>query len=56
VSYYDALVVLQAVIVTWAIFVVLTLFTMQSRFDFSSWGPLYVRRRRAPLRGAPPRH
>jgi len=47
VSYYNALVVLQAVIVTWAIFVVLTVFTMQSRINFSSWGPLYVHRIRA---------
>jgi FtsH-binding integral membrane protein len=36
---YDSRIVLQAVIITFAIFVGLTLFTFQTKYDFSSWQP-----------------
>ena len=39
-SFYDALVVLQAVLTTLLVFIALTIFTVQSRIDFSGWGPL----------------
>ncbi|KXS15770.1 UPF0005-domain-containing protein [Gonapodya prolifera JEL478] len=39
VSLYDSRVVLQAVIITFALFVLLTIFTIQSKFDFSGLGP-----------------
>lgn len=38
VSYYDSNIVMQALLITLAIFVGLTLFTLQSKYDFSSWG------------------
>ncbi|KND02067.1 uncharacterized protein SPPG_02570 [Spizellomyces punctatus DAOM BR117] len=39
VSFFDSVTVLQAVVLTFALFVGLTLFTLQSKYDFSSWGP-----------------
>ena len=39
VSIYDTTLVLQAVILTFTIFVGLTLFTMQTKYDFSAWAP-----------------
>ncbi|KAJ3281799.1 Transmembrane BAX inhibitor motif-containing protein 4 [Borealophlyctis nickersoniae] len=39
VTFYDSLVVLQAVILTFSLFVGLTLFTLQTKYDFTSWGP-----------------
>ncbi|KAI8818771.1 transmembrane BAX inhibitor motif-containing protein [Fimicolochytrium jonesii] len=39
VTFFDSIVVLQAVILTFALFVGLTLFTLQTKYDFSSWGP-----------------
>jgi FtsH-binding integral membrane protein len=42
-SYYDANVVLQALVLTAGLFVGLTLFTFQTKFDFVSWGGfLYI--------------
>ncbi|KAJ1725848.1 hypothetical protein LPJ53_000109 [Coemansia erecta] len=39
-AFYSTSVVLQAIAITLGLFVVLTLFTVQSRYDFSSMGPL----------------
>ncbi|EJT52685.1 vacuole protein [Trichosporon asahii var. asahii CBS 8904] len=39
VSYYDTFVVLQALLITSGVFVGLTLFTFQTKYDFSSFGP-----------------
>jgi len=39
VSFYDQTIVLQALIITLFVFAGLTLFTLQSKFDFSSLGP-----------------
>ncbi|RKO92924.1 inhibitor of apoptosis-promoting Bax1-domain-containing protein [Blyttiomyces helicus] len=39
VTFYDSRIVLQAVIITFALFVGLTLFTFQTKYDFSSWAP-----------------
>jgi FtsH-binding integral membrane protein len=36
-SFYDSRIVLQAVIITGALFVALTLFACQTKYDFSSW-------------------
>ncbi|RMD43473.1 hypothetical protein DV735_g1640, partial [Chaetothyriales sp. CBS 134920] len=38
-SYYDARVVIEALILTLAIFVFLTLFACQTKYDFTSWTP-----------------
>ncbi|KLT38701.1 UPF0005-domain-containing protein [Cutaneotrichosporon oleaginosum] len=38
-SFYDAKVVLQALLITTGVFVGLTLFTFQTKLDFSSFGP-----------------
>ncbi|KAJ9107720.1 hypothetical protein QFC21_001180 [Naganishia friedmannii] len=38
-SYYSARIVLQALIITTGVFVGLTLFTFQSKYDFSNMGP-----------------
>jgi len=42
VTFFDRVVVLQALIVTFGLFVGLTLFAVQSKYDFSSWGPFLV--------------
>ncbi|EIW72118.1 vacuolar protein [Tremella mesenterica] len=39
VSYYDSKIVLQALFITLGVFAGLTLFTFQTKFDFSSFGP-----------------
>ncbi|WVO17170.1 hypothetical protein L204_104862 [Cryptococcus depauperatus] len=39
VSYYESRIVLQALFITVGIFVGLTLFTFQTKYDFSSWAP-----------------
>jgi hypothetical protein len=39
-SYYESRIVCQALLITVGVFVGLTLFTMQSKYDFSSLGPL----------------
>ncbi|CAG8593249.1 4806_t:CDS:2 [Diversispora eburnea] len=39
VSMYNARVVLQSFIITFGVFLALQIFTLQSKFDFSSWGP-----------------
>ena len=36
---YDPITVLQAVIITFSLFVGLTLFTFQTKYDFSGWQP-----------------
>jgi protein lifeguard len=38
-SFYESRIVLQALIFTLGIFVFLTLFAMQSKYDFTSWMP-----------------
>jgi protein lifeguard len=38
-TFYDSQIVLQAVILTFVVFVALTLFTLQSKMDFSGFGP-----------------
>ncbi|KAL1410828.1 hypothetical protein Q8F55_001771 [Vanrija albida] len=38
-SYYDSKIVIQALVITTGVFVGLTLFTFQTKFDFSSFGP-----------------
>lgn len=44
-SFYDSKIVLTALIFTLGIFVALTLFACQSKYDFTSWMPyLFVRR------------
>ncbi|KAJ3125647.1 hypothetical protein HK098_008307 [Nowakowskiella sp. JEL0407] len=42
VSFYDSNVVLQAVILTFAMFIGLTIFTLQSKWSFEGWGPLFL--------------
>ncbi|ODN95794.1 vacuolar protein [Cryptococcus wingfieldii CBS 7118] len=43
VSYYESRIVLQALFITLGVFVGLTLFTFQTKYDFSSWPPiLYI--------------
>ena len=42
VTFYEQTLVLQALIITFGVFVGLTLFTLQSKWDFSGMGPLYV--------------
>ncbi|RHZ54190.1 hypothetical protein Glove_429g48 [Diversispora epigaea] len=39
VSMYNARVVLQSFVITFGVFIALQVFTLQSKFDFSSWGP-----------------
>ncbi|KAG2226511.1 hypothetical protein INT45_014255 [Circinella minor] len=39
VTFYDQMIVLQALIITFGVFVGLTLFTLQSKWDFSGMGP-----------------
>jgi len=39
VSFYDSRIVLQALILTFGIFVALTLFACQTKYDFTSWMP-----------------
>jgi len=39
VTFYDSAIVLQALVLTLGIFIALTLFTFQSKIDFSGWGP-----------------
>ncbi|KAJ6561001.1 glutamate binding protein [Mycena sp. CBHHK59/15] len=39
VAFYDNMVVLQALLITLAVFIGLTLFTFQSKYDFSGMGP-----------------
>jgi len=39
VSYYDNVIVLQALLITLGVFLGLTLFTLQSKYDFSGMGP-----------------
>jgi protein lifeguard len=38
-SFYDSRIVLQALILTGAIFIFLTIFACQSKYDFTSWAP-----------------
>lgn len=38
-SFYDARVVVEALVITLGIFVVLTLFACQTKYDFTSWIP-----------------
>jgi len=42
VTFYDQMVVLQALIVTFVLFVGLSLFAAQSKYDFSSWAPFLL--------------
>jgi FtsH-binding integral membrane protein len=42
VTFFDRVVVLQALIVTFGLFVGLTLFAVQSKYDFSSWAPVLL--------------
>ncbi|CAG8656983.1 4669_t:CDS:2 [Acaulospora morrowiae] len=39
VSMYSAKIVIQSLLITLGVFVALQVFTLQSKFDFSSWGP-----------------
>lgn len=38
-SFYDSRIVLQALVITGAIFIFLTVFACQSKYDFTSWAP-----------------
>ena len=38
VTYYDVDLVLKAFVITTAVFLGLTAYTMQSKYDFSTWG------------------
>lgn len=38
VTFYDPVVVMQALLITLGLFLGLTLFTLQSKYDFSNWG------------------
>ncbi|KAI9473872.1 MAG: inhibitor of apoptosis-promoting Bax1-domain-containing protein [Benjaminiella poitrasii] len=40
VTFYDQTIVFQALIITFSVFLVLTLFTLQSKWDFSGMGPI----------------
>jgi FtsH-binding integral membrane protein len=42
VTFFDKMVVLQALIITFGLFVGLTLFASQSKYDFSSWAPFLL--------------
>lgn len=42
VTFYDQAIVLQALVITFSVFLALTLFTLQSKWDFSGMGPMYV--------------
>lgn len=42
VTFYDQAIVLQALVITFTVFLALTLFTLQSKWDFSGMGPMYV--------------
>lgn len=39
VSFYDSTIVLQALFITLGIFLALTLFAFQTKYDFTSWAP-----------------
>lgn len=42
-SFYDSKIVLEALLLTSGVFIALTLFTFQTKYDFSSWGSyLYI--------------
>lgn len=38
VTYFDLDLVIKAFVITTAVFLALTVYTMQSRYDFSTWG------------------
>ena len=38
VTFYDVDLVLKAFVITTTVFLALTVYTMQSKYDFSSWG------------------
>jgi len=38
VTFYDVDLVLKAFVITSAVFIALTVYTMQSKYDFSTWG------------------
>lgn len=40
--FYEADAVLKAFLIAVSVFVGLTIFAMQSKYDFSSWGPVYA--------------
>ena len=42
VTYFDVDLVLKAFVITTAVFIGLTLYTMQSKYDFSTWGARYI--------------
>lgn len=42
VTLYDKMVVLEAVVLTLSVTIALTVYTLQSKRDFSSWGAGYV--------------
>lgn len=42
VTYFDVDLVLKAFVITSAVFVGLTVYTMQSKYDFSTWGARYL--------------
>jgi FtsH-binding integral membrane protein len=41
VTYFDVDLVLKAFVITTAVFIGLTAYTMQSKYDFSTWGARY---------------
>lgn len=42
VTFYDQGIVLQALLITFGVFLALTVFTLQSKWDFSGMAPMYV--------------
>ncbi|CAO3634407.1 unnamed protein product [Mucor hiemalis] len=42
VTFYDQAIVLQSLVITFAVFLALTLFTLQSKWDFSGMGPILL--------------
>lgn len=38
VTFYDVDLVLKSLLITTAVFLILTTYTMQSKYDFSTWG------------------
>lgn len=42
VTYFDVDLVLKSLLITTAVFLALTAYTMQSRYDFSTWGARQV--------------
>jgi FtsH-binding integral membrane protein len=40
VTYYDQGIVLQALLITFGVFLALTIFTLQSKWDFSGMAPM----------------